>query len=120
MILFALLQEPSTYLTTLAAFAVVTVIFAVIPIRGDTGQHAGAGPGAVMVWQLSAALEAERSDRTGTETGGREQWEDIGWPEDEPAEYVGRHRLWGNIDEHPPCPIDIRLGEGFPWSRPVN
>ncbi|MBB5155051.1 hypothetical protein [Saccharopolyspora phatthalungensis] len=63
MILLHLFQDPAFFLAVIAGFAVMAGLFA-IPIRGGTGQHAGAGPGAVLVWQLSAALEAERAART--------------------------------------------------------
>ncbi|MEV6232209.1 hypothetical protein AB0L88_30550 [Saccharopolyspora shandongensis] len=123
MILLNLIQNPVGYLAVLGAFAVVAGALAVMPIRGGTGQHAGAGPGAVMVWQLSEALEAERAARiaaVSVETADDPLEEEIRWPEEPVAEYVGRHRLWWDIDEHPQPPIDIWLGSGFPWSGPVR
>ncbi|WP_190821134.1 hypothetical protein [Saccharopolyspora pogona] len=136
MILLGLFQNPSAYLAVIGAFVVVAGVLAVIPIRGGTGQHAGAGPGAVMVWQLSEALEAERKVRLArpripaisieiaaglrvpaippgsanypldsaipVETAD-DPWpeEEIRWPEEPVAEYVGRHRLMWDIDERP-------------------
>ncbi len=45
-------------------FAVCTAAaLAVMPLRGGYGQHAGAGPGAVTVWQIRDAVMAERRRR---------------------------------------------------------
>ncbi|TDD51375.1 hypothetical protein [Saccharopolyspora elongata] len=111
MILLNLIQYPIGYLAVLGVFAAVAGVLAVMPIRGGTGQHAGAGPGAVMVWQLTEALEAERSAAVSIETADDPApEEEIRWPEEPVAEYVGRHRLWWDIDEHPQLPVDVRLG----------
>ena len=39
--------------------ACLSVVSAVLPLRGGNGQHAHAGPGAVSVWQISQAVAAE-------------------------------------------------------------
>ncbi|MGW5648584.1 hypothetical protein ACWEV3_42410 [Saccharopolyspora sp. NPDC003752] len=120
MILLNLIQNPVGSLAAIGAFAAVAGVLAVIPIRGGTGQHAGAGPGAVMVWQLTEALEAERSAAVSIETADDPAEEEIRWPEEPMTEYVGRHRLWWDIDEHPRLPIDIRLAAGFGWPGSVS
>ncbi|MFI0467942.1 hypothetical protein ACH347_28005 [Saccharopolyspora sp. 5N102] len=132
MILLNLIQNPLGYVAALGAFAVVAGVLAVIPIRGGTGQHAGPGPGAVMVWQLSEALEAERTARIAAvsiETADDPPpEEEIRWPPEPVAEYVGRHRLWWDVDEHPQLPVDVRLGcpprrvvwDAWPGERPCE
>lgn len=136
MILLGLFQDPPVYLAVIGAFIVAAGVLAFVPIRGGTGQHAGAGPGAVMVWQLSEALEAERNVRLASpriptvsietveepppEDVIRWPEEEIRWPAEPVAEYVGRHRLRWDIDEHPPCLVDIQLGPGFPDHEVVS
>ncbi|MEU6270167.1 hypothetical protein [Saccharopolyspora shandongensis] len=117
MILLNLIQNPVGYLAVLGAFAAVAGVLAVMPIRGGTGQHAGAGPGAVMVWQLTEALEAERSAAVSIETADDPPEEEIRWPEEPVAEYVGRHRLWWDVDEHPPAAHRHLAGARFPLAR---
>ncbi|MDA3647770.1 hypothetical protein LZ318_37060 [Saccharopolyspora indica] len=122
---------PNTYFTIFVVSAAVLGILALTPIRGGNGQHAGAGPGTVMVWQLREALAAEPKPRpavpakaeveSSAEAALRSMLlEEIRWPEQPVAEYVGRHRLRWDIDEHPPCPVDLRLSPGFAWSEAVS
>ncbi|MFB9568013.1 hypothetical protein [Saccharopolyspora hordei] len=119
MTLVDLALEPNTYLALfLVSSAVLGVL--VVPIRGGNGQHAGAGPGTVMVWQLRDAITAERA--SSAIPGGIARPRSTGVADQDarrepPAEeYVGRHRLAWDVDEHSPCPVDLRLGPGFPWS----
>ncbi|MGW1677040.1 hypothetical protein [Saccharopolyspora sp. NPDC002376] len=134
--LFDLVQNPNVYFIVFVVSSMAVGILALIPIRGGNGQHAGAGPGAVMVWQLSETLEAERTarttrpripaisietaDRPGDPTASKQTVDEpppenvIRWPEEPVAEYVGRHRLLWDIDEHPPCLVGIQLGPDFP------
>lgn len=73
-------------------FAVCTAAaLAVLPLRGGYGQHVGAGPGAVTVWQIRDAVMAERRRRAAERAHA----------------HAGRHRLRA-------LTIDVALP---PWPR---
>ncbi|MBF6510995.1 hypothetical protein IU422_25025 [Nocardia farcinica] len=86
---FALVQAPTSSLVALIAIAVLVAIVALLPLRSGNGQHAHAGPGAVMVWQLVDAIAAEARK---PESPPHQPPEPIAWPPEE-EEYAGRHRL---------------------------
>lgn len=131
MTILDLALAPNTYFVIFLVSATAAGILALTPIRSGHGQHAHAGPGTVMVWQLRNALATEPKPSTPVpaETEAESTAEaavrsmllaEIRWPEEPVAEYVGRHRLRWDIDEHPPCPVDLRLGPEFAWSDAVS
>ncbi|WP_190820288.1 hypothetical protein [Saccharopolyspora pogona] len=82
-----MVDEPGSLLVFLGVVAAVLVVAALLPLRGGNGQHADAGPGAVMVWQLVDAISVATPH---PEPPARQPPEPIEWPTEE---YVGRHRL---------------------------
>lgn len=85
----ALMQTPANALAVLSAIALLAAIIALLPLRSGNGQHAHAGPGTVMVWQLVDAIAAETRP---PETPLHQPPEPIAWPPEQ-EEYTGRHRL---------------------------
>ncbi|RKT83948.1 hypothetical protein SAMN05421805_11278 [Saccharopolyspora antimicrobica] len=85
----ALMQTPANALAALSVIAVLAAITALLPLRSGNGQHAHAGPGTVMVWQLVDAIAAETRH---PETPLHQPPEPITWPPEQ-EEYTGRHRL---------------------------
>jgi hypothetical protein len=83
----AVMQAPSHVLGFLGLVVAVSVMAALLPLRGGHGQHANAGPGSVPVRQL---FDAITTDTRHPEPPVRQPPEPIDWPTDE---YVGRHRL---------------------------
>ncbi|MGI8308909.1 hypothetical protein [Saccharopolyspora hattusasensis] len=83
----AVVDEPGSLLVVLGVVAAVFVVAALLPLRSGNGQHAHAGPGAVMVWQLVDAISVATPH---PEPPARQPPEPIEWPTEE---YVGRHRL---------------------------
>ncbi|MEV6229409.1 hypothetical protein AB0L88_16225 [Saccharopolyspora shandongensis] len=83
----AVVQTPSNVLGFLGVVVAVSVVAALLPLRGGHGQHANAGPGSVMVWQLIDVIAAETRH---PEPPARQPPEPIDWPTEE---YIGRHRL---------------------------
>lgn len=88
----AVVQTPGNVLAFLGAVAVVFAITALLPLRGGHGQHANAGPGAVLVWQL---VDGNAAETRHPEPPARQPPEPIDWPTEE---YVGRHRLASSQD----------------------
>ncbi len=114
------LTTPAVVTTT--GSVAILVLFRVLPLRGGNGQHAGAGPGALTVWQLRAAasrhevahgnapFDAARRDTpvghigfSRAERALREILDPV--PDDG---YVGRHRLSEPVEVEqylPPWPL---------------
>ncbi|GAA2334686.1 hypothetical protein GCM10009854_08050 [Saccharopolyspora halophila] len=122
-IVLALLDARPVAASSVGFVAVAGLLAAVFPLRGGSGQHAHAGPGALTVPQLRDRMEtAARPRIPGPEQLARLAAHAECLPKrmrqklDLPPGYVGRHRLieWPpeyKVEFHPP-----RAEISFAWS----
>jgi hypothetical protein len=121
-LMLGLMGSPMAAPTAIGVLTAAMAFVAVFPLRGGNGQHAGAGPGAVSVWQIRDTMQAAATRHL--ESGERDVFDDMtdeqcrAYLADrcrrklaaEPPDYVGRHRLAIDdlVDEiHPKVTITL-------------
>ncbi|MGW1682117.1 hypothetical protein [Saccharopolyspora sp. NPDC002376] len=111
----------------LGVLAAAAVFVAVFPLRGGHGQHAGAGPGVISVWQMREVVQSPAARQPVFDTMTDEECRAY---LDErtrqklaavPPPYVGKHRLAIEdlVDEHHPqvaVTLDPRVLQHGIWS----
>lgn len=105
----------------LGLVGLVVLVLALAPVRGGHGQHAHAGPGALNVRQLSAAVEAETHDPSST-SGERAvaATRQSGRPvHPAPDEIVWPAETTPDRPE-PPCPSPLEHALAELWQPPPN
>ncbi|QIZ35253.1 hypothetical protein [Saccharopolyspora sp. ASAGF58] len=122
-VLLGFMNSPMSASTAIGALAAAAAFVAVFPLRGGNGQHAGAGPGVVSVWQIRDTVQCAPSRQS--EAVSRDVFDTMAEEAcqaylaercrrklgAEPPPYVGKHRLAIEdlVDEFHPK-VTITLG----------